>query len=97
MNCYFIATDGALSFRTVKHRLRVGLKGLHFQVIGLYSDSEMATKFCCARTKTEVTVKIVLSARPVHLAIQDLSEISFLGVSTDGSSHGSQELFPVVI
>jgi hypothetical protein len=95
MNFYFIATDGALSFRTVKHRLRVGLKGLHFQVI--YSDSEMATKFCCARTKTEATVKIVLSARPVLLAIQDLSEISFLGVSADGSSHGSQELFPVVI
>jgi hypothetical protein len=31
------------------------------------------------------------------VAIQDLKEISCLGVSTDGSNHGSQKLCPVVI
>jgi hypothetical protein len=51
----------------------------------------------CARTKTEAIVNNVLAPHSVAIGIQDLNEISCLGVSTDGNSYGSLNLFPVVI
>jgi hypothetical protein len=39
----------------------------------------------------------VLASNSVAMAVQDLNEISSLGVSTDGQNHGSLELFPIVI
>jgi hypothetical protein len=61
----------------------------------IHSDSEIPKKVTCARTKTEDTVKNMLA--PHLVAIQDLNEITCIGVSTDGSNHGSLKLFPVVI
>jgi hypothetical protein len=54
----------------------------------IYSDSEVSKKVTCARTKTEGIVNNVLAPHSVAVAIQDLNEISCLGVSMDGSNYG---------
>jgi hypothetical protein len=93
-----IATEGALSFHAVKHHLSyisMDCTSKLNQVI--YSDSEIAKKVSCARTKTEAIVNNVLAPHFVAMAIQDLNKISCFGISTDGSNHDSQRLFLVVI
>jgi hypothetical protein len=53
----------------------------------VYSNSEISNKVTCAGTKNEAIVNNVLAP---HL---DLNDISYLDVSTDGSSHGSLNYF----
>jgi hypothetical protein len=48
-------------------------------------------------TKIEVVASNVLASHSGAMEIQDLTEISHLGVSTDDSNRGSLELLSVVI
>lgn len=88
------ATEGALSFHSVKHRLSCRYMYCTSKLNQIiYSDSEISKKVTYVRTKT-VIVNNALAPHSVSMAIQDLHEISCLCVSTDGSNHSSLKLFP---
>ncbi|XP_066486947.1 MAX gene-associated protein isoform X3 [Tiliqua scincoides] len=63
----------------------------------IYSDSDVAKKVSCTRTKTEAIVNKVLGPHSVDVTIQCLKGVSCFGVCTDGSSHGSLKIFPILI
>jgi hypothetical protein len=54
-----------------------------------FPDSEVAQKCSSARTKTEAIVNSVLAPNSVKAA--------YRGVATDGSNHGSIQIFPIII
>lgn len=63
----------------------------------IYSDSEIARKVTCARTKTESIINKVLAPHSVDVTIECLSGISCFGVCTDGSNHGNYKVFPIIL
>jgi hypothetical protein len=62
-----------------------------------YSESKIPRKVTRSKTKTEAIVNKALDPHSVATAIQDLNEIPYLAVCTDGSNGGSLKLFPVLI
>ncbi|PIK59057.1 putative golgin subfamily A member 6C [Apostichopus japonicus] len=89
------AGEGTLAFHAVKHHFSYlsmdCTPGLMKQV---YSDSEIARKMTCARTKTEA---IVIAPHGVEMVMEAMRSISHCGVSTDASNHGSVKMFPLLI
>jgi hypothetical protein len=91
-----IAIEGA--FQAVKHDfsyISMDCTPKLNQVV--YSDSAISKKVTFGRTKTEAIVNKTIAPHLVAMEIQDLNEISSLGVSIDGINHGSLKLFPVVV
>jgi hypothetical protein len=71
---WVIATEGALSFHAVKHHLSYRFMDCTSKLNqGKYSDSEIAKKVSCARTKTEAIVNNMLAPHSVAMAIHDLN------------------------
>ena len=62
-----------------------------------YKVSVIAKQVSCARTKTEDIVTSVWSPHSIDATVKELSGISYFGVATDGSNHGSLKLFPVLL
>ncbi|KAJ8019187.1 hypothetical protein HOLleu_42396 [Holothuria leucospilota] len=59
------------------------------------SDSEIARKMSCARTKTEAIVNNVIAPHGVEIVKEAMKNISHCFVSTDASNHGSVKMFLV--
>lgn len=62
-----------------------------------YDDSEIAKRISCVTTKTEAVVNNIFAPLSITLILQQLENIQFLSVSTDGSNHESHQIFPIVI
>jgi len=61
----------------------------------MFCDSKVTSKISSARTKTEAIINNVLvphSLKEVLKIIND-NNISFIGVCTDGSNHGTEKFF----
>jgi hypothetical protein len=67
----------------------------------LFHDSDIATKLCCGRTKSELLVKHVLAAKSVEDFVGILNDPTkcsqLFCVATDASNKGSRKLFSIRI
>lgn len=92
------ASEGALSFHTVKHHNSYKSMDCTPALIRqMCDDSDIAKKLSCARTKTEAIIDQVLSPHSINVVISALSNVPYLSICTDGSNHGSTKMFPVLI
>lgn len=92
------AAEGTVAFHTVNHHLSYrsnDCTSVLFKT--LFTDSETAKKYACARTKTEAIINNILSPHAVEVVIEVMHRISCFGVSVDGSNHGNQKLFPILV
>ena len=92
------AAEGTLAFHTIKHhnsyRSIDCTSGLLRKI---FPDSVTAQKISSAGTKTEAIVNAVIAPHSVEVALEALKEIPYCGVSTDGSNHGAEKIFPLLI
>ena len=65
----------------------------------IFPDFDAAKKFGSGRTKTEAIVNSGLAKYSIDAALKSLEEndIAYFGVTTDGSNHDKQKLFPIII
>lgn len=65
----------------------------------LFRDSEIASNISSAKIKTEAIINNVLAPNSVNIALKRIEDenISYIGVCTDASNHGSLKIFPVLI
>lgn len=92
------ASEGALSFHTVKHHNSYKSMDCTPALIRqMCDDSDIAKKLSCARTKTEAIIDQVLSPHSINVVISALSNVPYLSICTDGSNHGSTKMFPELV
>ena len=63
----------------------------------LCSDSAVASKLSCGRTKTASYVESILGPKAQEMCIQDLKNVFFFSIETDASNKGNKTLFPIVV
>lgn len=63
----------------------------------IFPDSVLASSLSCARTKTEAIINNVIAPYAIQQIITSLSDIKFIGVSTDASNHNAEKIFPIMI
>jgi hypothetical protein len=62
-----------------------------------FDDSESAQKISSAKTKTTAIAKNVVASFCIEQILVSLKDITFISVSTDGSNHGNEKIFPIII
>nr|XP_005313440.1 uncharacterized protein LOC101943458 isoform X1 [Chrysemys picta bellii]XP_005313442.1 uncharacterized protein LOC101943458 isoform X1 [Chrysemys picta bellii] len=62
----------------------------------IFTDSKLASKIHCGRSKTEALIETVLAPHSLKLAMQDIGSSSF-SIVTDASNKGNTKLFPVAL
>lgn len=92
------AIEAALSYHTVYHHFSYMstdcTNKLHHK---FFDDSKIAPQIKCGRTKTQAVVDNVIAPYILEKVREDLTRSKFIGISTDGSNHGSVKMFPVVV
>lgn len=92
------AAEAALAYHTIVHHSSYRSMDCTPKLNAeIYCDSDIAKNVFCARTKTESIINKVIGPHSLDVAMQCLKEISFFGVCTDASNHGSLKLFPILI
>lgn len=92
------AGEATIAFHTVRHHQTYRSTDCTTELNKvIYKDSTIAKMTSCARTKTEAIVNGVLAPESIKSMKEDLTNISYLGVQTDASNHGSTKLFPICI
>lgn len=93
------AVEATLAYHTVFHHFSFNSTDCSHQLMGkLFDDSKIATKVQCGRTKTQAIVDNVLTPFSLEIVQTILDdEVSFVGVSTDGSNFGNQKVFPLLV
>lgn len=100
MELKLLAAEATMAYHVVHHNysyLSCDCANKLFKKV--FPDSEIAAKFACARTKTEAIINGVLGPHSVKLCLDEMRklDIPYIGVSSDGSNHGSIKMFPVLI
>lgn len=95
-----LAAEATLAYHAVQHNysyLSCDCGSKLFKKV--FPDSEIAGKFACARTKTEAIINEVLGPHSVKLRLEEMRKLDvlYIGISTDGSNHGSIKMFPVLV
>ncbi|XP_043381024.1 uncharacterized protein LOC114021903 isoform X1 [Chelonia mydas] len=86
-----------LTYHGVKHH-----HSYHSQDCGnklypsIFTDSKIASKIHCGRTKAEALIENVLAPHSLKLAVQDIGSASF-SIVTDAWNKGNTKLFPVAL
>lgn len=92
------AVEATLSFHTVKHHFSFKSTDCTTKLCkNMFSDSKIAKKLYCARTKTEAIVSNILAPLSLRETFETLNSIHFIGVATDASNHKAQKIFPILI
>lgn len=92
------AAEGALAFHTAKHNSSYRSMDCTPKLNQeMYFDSDIAKKVSTARTKTECIINKVIAPHAIDVTVEVLSGISCFGVATDGSNHGCQKMFPILV
>lgn len=90
--------EGTLAFHTVKHHQSFNSMDCTSVIMrNIFTDSVIAQKMSCARTKTEAIITGVLAPHSIQILIQDLQNVPYLSICTDSSNHGNIKLFPLVL
>lgn len=92
------AAEATLAFHTVKHHQTynsMDCTGRLMKVI--FSDSSIARDITCQRTKTEAIINGAIAPWIIQNIKSLLKNITYIGVSTDASNHGSTKIFPIMI
>lgn len=63
----------------------------------MYSDSTVVKILTCGHTKTEAIINGVLGPHSLRSIKKEISDVSFVGISTDASNHNSTKMFPVLL
>ena len=65
----------------------------------VYTDSKLANKLQCGRTKAEAVVCNVLCPHSIEVVVKDIKfpESKWFSISTDASNKGNLKFFPVVV
>lgn len=63
----------------------------------MFKDLKIFKCESCARTKTEDILNGVIAPESIRFMAEELQEMSFVGVQTDSSNHGSTKLFPICV
>lgn len=91
------AVDATLAFHLVKHHQSFKSMDCTSPLLKkLFSDSELARKLACARTKSEAIINNVIAPYTIEVLLQNLQDV-FLGLSTDASNHNADKIFPIII
>ena len=92
------AAEGALAFHTVAHHHSFSSMDCTPALLRkIFPDSKIASKLSAGRTKTIAIVKSVLAPHSLETLTSSLTDIAFVGVSTDSSNHGSIKMFPILV
>jgi hypothetical protein len=92
------AAEGTMAFHTVSHHLSYRSNDCTSALYKtVFNDSETAKKYSSARTKTEAIINSVIAPHAVDIVIEIMNGISCFGLSVDGSNHGNQKVFPILI
>lgn len=92
------AAEATLAFHTVKHHQSynsMDCTGRLMKVI--FPDSNTAKDITCQRTKTEAIINGAIAPWIIQNIKSILQNITYIGVSTDASNHGSEKIFPILI
>lgn len=92
------AAEAVLSFHTVKHHQSFRSMDCTSKLLQtMFSDSTIAKKITCGRTKTEAIIQNILGPFSLDICRNELENVQYVSVATDGSNHGANKLFPIVI
>ncbi|XP_023968915.2 uncharacterized protein LOC101952564 isoform X4 [Chrysemys picta bellii] len=86
-----------LTYHGVKHQ-----HSYHSQDCGsmlyrsIFTDSKIASKIHCGRTKVEALIENVLAPHSLKMVVQDIGSTPF-SIAMDASNKGSTKLFPVAV
>jgi len=99
-----VAAELASVFHAVKHHHSYNSADCEMKLNAvIFSDSAVAKKLMCGRTKAEALVTNVLAPKSVELILADLSEsingglVPNFSISTDASNMKNRKLFPVCV
>lgn len=99
-----VAAGLASVFHAVKHHHSYNSADCEMKLNAvIFSDSAVAKKLTCGRTKAEALVTNVLAPKSVELILADLSEstngrlVPNFSISTDASNMKNRKLFPVCV
>lgn len=85
--------EAVMCFHTICHNHSFRSMDCNSKLLSKLFDK----KFSCARTKTELVVKNVLSKYAHQELLQELSNISFVSIFSDASNKKDLKLFPTVV
>lgn len=90
--------EGTLAFHTITHHMSYRQMDCTAPLLRtLFADSEVASKISCSRTKTEAIINGIFSPYSIELIKQEVTDVPFIGVGTDGSNHKNLKIFPITI
>ncbi|CAH0561716.1 unnamed protein product [Brassicogethes aeneus] len=92
------AAEATLAYHTVKHHQSFNsmdcATNIHRK---MYQESSILKSVTCGHTKVEAIVNGVLGPSTIKAITNQISGISFIGVSTDASNHNAIKMFPILI
>lgn len=93
------AIELTLAFHTVKHQMSFKSTDCTSRLLKkLFNDSEKAKKLSSARTKSRALSKNVIAVYSIKTCLDYLlANDIFVSISTDGSNHGNEKNFPLLL
>lgn len=90
--------EAGLTFHGVKHHQSFRSSDCSNKLYAsTFPDSTTASNIACGRTTTTAIVKEVLKHYSIETYMKDLQSTPFLSVATDGATHQSKLMFPVMV
>lgn len=81
----------------IKHNLSYNSLDCDFKLLPkIFSDSNIASKISCGRTKAEAIVQNLLGPKAEEIIVNALKNISYFSVATDTSNKGNRKMYPIV-
>jgi hypothetical protein len=85
-------------FHNIKHNLFYNSLDCDFKLLPkIFSDSNIASKISCGRTKAETIVQNLLEPKAKEIIVNVLQNISYFSVATDTSNKGNRKMYPIVV
>jgi hypothetical protein len=92
------AAELALAYHSVIHHQSFSTSDCTTKLnAAIFNDSSIAKSISLARTKSEAIIKGILGPHSISEVVKILTTVPYIGVSTDGSNHKDQKIFPIKI
>ena len=92
------AAELACTYQCVKHHHSYFSQDCGNKLLPkLLSDSAIAVKISCGRTKAASYVENVLGPKAQELCVTELKSAGYFGIGSDASNNGNKKLFPLTV
>jgi hypothetical protein len=92
------AAEVTLTYHSVKHHHSYSSEDCGNKLSGtIFTDSAIAKKMSCGRTKSSSIVENVLAIAAQEILLSELKSAKYFSIGTDSSNKGNMKMFPLTV